>query len=265
MQNSTNNSIFKQHISRKTKIKIALLSLAIAAFLIYLILDVALGGPLMSLLSNRDELVAAVEGFGPFGPLLYIILQVTQTVVAPIPGQIVGSVGGFLFGPWGILWTTIGSLIGYWIVFVLARHYGRPLLEKIFKKSVISKFDFILSAKSASLILFAIFLLPGFPDDVVCYVAGLTSLPIPQLMAIVTLGRLPTIIMTNFVGAGISDNFGLVAAISVITVIFLGLVIWKREKIINLLKRDSDDKPQSPQDTDTFPQASSNQTNTDKD
>ncbi len=241
----------KQRISRSTKIKIVLVGILAAIVLICLILDVAFNGPLMSLLSNRDQLVASVEKSGPFGPLLYIILQVTQTVVAPIPGQIVGSVGGFLFGPWGILWTTIGSLIGYWIVFMLARHYGRPLLEKIFKKSVIEKFDFILSAKSASLILFAIFLLPGFPDDVVCYIAGLTNLPISRLMIIVTLGRLPTIIMTNFVGAGISDNFGLVAAVSVITVFFLGIVVWKREKIIKLLKGETPSTgPKKPTNTD---------------
>lgn len=239
------SSFLKKRISRSTKLKIVLVSLIVAAIMIYLILDIALHGPLMSLLSNRDELVASVESFGPFGPLLYIILQITQTVVAPIPGQIVGSVGGFLFGPWGIIWTTIGSLIGYWIVFILARHYGRPLLEKIFKKSIIDKFDFILNSKSSSLVLFAIFLLPGFPDDVVCYIAGLTNLPIRRLMAIVTLGRLPTIIITNFIGAGISDNLGAVAAISIVSVLFIGLIVWKREKILAFLKSDSQDPPKA--------------------
>lgn len=228
--------LVRKRISRSTKIKVVALAIACAVLVIYLILDIALKGPLTSLLMNRDQLVASVESWGVFAPLLYILLQIAQTVAAPIPGQLVGSVGGFLFGPWGILWTTIGSLIGCWIVFKLARRFGRPLLEKIFKKSVVAKFDFILEAKSAALILFAIFLLPGFPDDVVCYIAGLTSVPIPKLMLLVALGRLPTIVMTNFIGAGISDNLGLVAVVSVIGILILGFFVWKREWIMRVLK-----------------------------
>lgn len=229
-------SFLKKTISRATKLKIALLIIAVAALIIYLILDVALHGPLMTLLSNREQLVASVESFGPFAPLLYILLQVTQTVVAPIPGQIVGSVGGFLFGPWGILWTTIGTIIGCWLVFKLARHFGRPLLEKIFKKSIVDKFDFILDSKSTSLVLFAIFLLPGFPDDVVCYIAGLTKLPIRRLVILVALGRLPTIVMTNYIGAGITENLPMVVTVAVLSVLVLGLVVWQRERIMNILK-----------------------------
>lgn len=229
----------RKKIDRATKIKIAVFTIIIGALLIYLILDIALQGPLMSLLSNRDQLVASVESWGIFAPLLYILLQIAQTVAAPIPGQIVGSVGGFLFGGWGILWTLIGSLIGDWIVFKIARRFGRPLLEKLFKKSAIAKFDFIIDAKGASLILFAIFLLPGFPDDIVCYIAGLTKLPISRLMVLVGLGRLPTIILTNFLGAGISDNLGLVAAASVLGILVLGFFIWKREWIMSLLKGEA--------------------------
>lgn len=233
---SNDESLVKKRISRQTKLKVTVVAIAIAALVIYLILDIALEGPFTSLLMNRDQLVASVQSWGIFAPLLYILLQIAQTVAAPIPGQLVGSVGGFLFGPWGILWTLIGSLIGCWIVFKLARRFGRPLLEKIFKKSVIAKFDFILEAKSASFILFAIFLLPGFPDDVVCYIAGLTKVPIPKLMLLVGLGRLPTIIMTNYLGAGLSDNLGLVAVTAIAGIAILGLVVWKREWIMRVLK-----------------------------
>lgn len=227
----------RKKLSFGTKLKFILFGLCGAALIIYLIWDIVFRGPLMSLLSNRDQLVESVRSFGVFAPLLYILLQTIQTVAAPIPGQIVGSVGGFIFGPWGILWTVIGSLIGCLIVFKIARRFGRPLLEKIFKKSAIEKFDFIIDAKGASLILFAIFLLPGFPDDIVCYIAGLTKLPIPRLMLLVGLGRLPTIILTNYLGAGLGgDHLWLVALASVISVAILGLVIWKREWIIKLMK-----------------------------
>lgn len=235
----------KKRISRRTWIKVAIATIIIVALLGYLAWDIVANGPLMTLLTSRDKLVAAVNSWGPFAPLLYIILQVLQTVVAPIPGQIVGSIGGFLFGAWGILWTTIGTLIGCWIVFKIARRFGRPLLEKLFKKSAIEKFDFIINAKSASLILFAIFLLPGFPDDIICYIAGLTNLSIKRLMAIVILGRFPVIVLTNYIGAEVGTNFVMVALVALLAVVILGIGIWQRERIMTFLKRGASSAPNS--------------------
>ncbi len=238
----------RKHIGVGTIIKFTILSVAIVGLLGYLAWDIITKGPLMQLLMNRDELVAAMNSLGPWAPFFYIQLQILQIVVAPIPGQIVGGVGGFLFGSWGILWSTIGSLIGFWLVFVIARKFGRPLLEKIFKKPAVDKFDFIINAKGAALIIFAIFLLPGFPDDIVCYIAGLTKLSLKKLMLISILGRFPTIVVTNMIGAGLGDNnLGLVAAVSVIGVIIVGIFTWKREAIIKLLKgKDKDDSEEMP-------------------
>lgn len=234
----------RQRISTTTIIKIIVIAVVVVVILGYLAWDILAKGPLMQLLSNRDELVRVMNDFGLWAPFFYVMLQVLQTVVAPIPGQIVGGVGGFLFGHWGILWTTIGSIIGFWLVFLIARRFGRPLLEKIFKKPTIDKFDFIINARGASLILFAIFLLPGFPDDVVCYIAGLTKLSIKKLMIIAILGRFPTIVVTNFIGAGLGENnLGLVAAVSIIGVIILGIFTWKREAIMKILKGGEKDHP----------------------
>lgn len=227
----------RDKVSKKTIFKFIIFGVIIVALLGYLAWDIIADGPLTQLLSNRDRLVEIMNSLGIWAPLFYILLQVVQIVVAPIPGQIVGGVGGFLFGYWGILWTTIGSTIGFWLVFVIARKFGRPLLEKIFKKSAVDKFDFIINAKGAALIIFAIFLLPGFPDDIVCYIAGLTKLSLKKLMVIAILGRFPTIVVINFIGAGLGENnIGMVAAASVIGVIILGIFTWKREAIIKLMK-----------------------------
>ncbi len=228
----------KRRISLKTWRKIGLVTLALTVIIIYFAWDLIAHGPVTSLLSNRDELIRVVESWGILAPLLYILLQILQTVVAPIPGQIVGSIGGFLFGGWGILWTSIGTLIGCYIVFRIARRFGRPLLEKIFKKSAVDQFDFIINSKSAALILFLIFLLPGFPDDVICYIAGLTCLPIRNLMLIVILGRLPVIVVTNIIGDGITTNIPLVVLACVVSVVILGFAVWQRDRIMAFLKRD---------------------------
>ena len=65
-------------------------------------------------------------------------------------------------------------------------------------------------------------------------------------MLLVGLGRLPTIVLVNYLGAGLSSNLGLVVAISVLMVFFLGLIAWKREAIIKFFKRRDQSKPATP-------------------
>ncbi|MBR3180546.1 TVP38/TMEM64 family protein, partial [Candidatus Saccharibacteria bacterium] len=84
-------------------------------------------------LMNSETIIQFVQSAGPLGPLAYILVQILQTIIAPIPGNLVGTVGGFLFGVWGILWTTIGSAIGVLIVFILAKKYGRRIILKLLR------------------------------------------------------------------------------------------------------------------------------------
>ena len=229
--------ILKKKIARKTKIKAAIVIGVVVLLFLYVIFDIIFKGPITSFLSNREEIIEAVQSLGVFGPIVFILIQTLQTVFAPIPGQVTGAVGGYLFGWWGILWTLTGSVIGYFIVFLLSRHFGRPLLEKFFKKEALEKFDFVTTDKHAAFALFLIFLLPGLPDDMVCYLAGLTTIPIKNLMVLITVGRLPSIVATNYIGAGFGqENLVPVIIATVATVIVL-IIGWKyREKIVAYLK-----------------------------
>ena len=231
------NNIFKKRITSKTKLKIIAVVAVILLIVIYVIWDLLNNGPLTSFLNNKDAIISWVEGHGFLGPLAFIFLQVLQIVLAPIPGQIVGGVGGFLFSWWGVLWTCIGTAIGGFIVFWLSRKFGRPLVEKIVKKDSLDKFDFIFS-NNTSFILFVIFLIPGLPDDIICYLAGLTNISLKKLVTLFVIGRLPAIIIINYLGSGIGEeNLAPVVVISVIVAIVLALIVWQREKIIGFLKK----------------------------
>lgn len=234
--------IIKKNIKPSTWVKLILIALGVLLLCAYIFWDLATSGPIFSRFGNREWVTAKLESLGPAAPLLFILLTVVQTVVAPIPGQVVGGIGGFLFGWWGILWSLIGGTIGYLIVILLARKFGRPLLEKIFKKEAIDKFDFAIG-NNAEIILFLIFLLPGLPDDMMGYMAGLTDVPLKKLMLIVTLGRLPSVIVTNYIGMGIGqENLWPVAIVTVVGVILLAIIAWQREKLVNLIKKQGQDK-----------------------
>lgn len=221
----------------KTKILIALIVAAVIGLAIYIAWDVTTDGPLTQVFQNRDELAAYVRSYGLLAPLAYLLLQIAQTVFAPIPGNIVGGVGGFIFGWWGVLWTLIGSLIGFWIVFAISRKFGRPLVEKIIKKENLEKFDFIIG-KRAPLILFVVFLIPGLPDDIVAYIAGLTEVKIKHLLALVALGRLPSVVATNYIGMGLgAGNARLAGAIALGVVVVLGVIFWQRKRLLGWVQK----------------------------
>lgn len=233
------DQVFKKRISKKLKIEIAVVVLIVIGAVAYFAWDIITGGPLTQLFNNREELIKIVEDLGPLGPLAYIGLQTLQTVVAPIPGNAVGAIGGLLFGWWGILWTTIGATLGATLVFWISRRFGRVLVEKIVKKESLEKFDFVIG-KRASIILFLIFLIPGLPDDVVCYVAGLTDVPIKKLIVIFALGRLPAVVGNNIIGTGLSEgNIGLVVGLVAVGAIIFAILYKQQENIMRLLGRQN--------------------------
>ena len=230
--------IFKENLSKKTKIQIAIIAIVIIAIIGYIIWDIIAGGPLTKLFNDRDKLIHIVEEMGPFGPAIYMLLQALQGILAPIPSNIVGIIGGFLFGWWGVLWTTIGATVGATVVFWLSRRFGRRLVEKLVKKEALDKFDFVIG-KRASIILFLIFIIPGLPDDIVCYIAGLTDIPLKKLIVIFALGRLPAVVSNNYIGMGLSGqgNITVVIIITVISVVVFAILYMQQNKIINLLGR----------------------------
>ena len=245
-----------RRLSTGAKVKIAILALLVLAATIYVIWDVVTNGPLTQLFQSRDELAAYIKTKGVLAPIVYVLLQIAQTVFAPIPGNIVGGVGGFLFGWWGILWTLIGSMIGFWIVFVLSRRFGRPLVEKVIQRENLEKFDFIIG-KRAPVVLFVIFLIPGLPDDIVAYIAGLTEVKIKNLVLLAIIGRLPSIVVTNYIGMGLGmGNVRLIGLITLGVVLVLALIVWQRERIMrwihklgNSSSRDSAGQDNSHQDS----------------
>lgn len=232
-------SFLKGNLSRKHKWQFAGVVLLVVAIFAWLTYEVAVGGPLANLMSNRDEIVAVVKSYGWLGPMVFIILQVLQTVAAPIPGMVTGIAGGYIFGMWGILWTLIGTSIGFYLVFLLARKLGRPFVEKIIKKELLDKFDFLLE-KGGLWGFFLVFLIPGLPDDVVCYIAGLSKIPIRTLMVLVTLGRLPAVVGSNVIGAGLGDDSIVpVVVISVVTALLLALAYWKKDVVEKFIRAQS--------------------------
>lgn len=175
-------------------------------------------------LTNPIQLRQWVAQWGVWAPVGIILLQAMQVVLAPIPGQVVGLASGYLFGTfWGSLYSIVGTVLGSWIVFGLARTFGRPLVERFLPSASLERLDQGMRKRGLSFLM-VVFLMPFVPDDAACFVAGLTSIPIPALMLAALMGRTPSLIVSAWLGASATglSTVQWTAAIS-ITLVF-GLI-----------------------------------------
>lgn len=143
-----------------------------------------------------------VESFGATAPVIFFLLQTFQVIAAPIPGNVTALVGGALFGFWKSFLITIAALAtGSSIAFMLVRLYGRPLVERFVKPQIIDKY-LDSGSKKYSLYLFLLFLVPFFPDDALCFIAGLTGISYKAFILIVIIARPPGLAFSSLVGSG---------------------------------------------------------------
>lgn len=181
---------------------------------------------------DRTKVEAFVMGFGPWAPLSSILLHAAQVLLAPIPGQVIDAVNGYLFGTvWGTIYSLVGVCAGSGAAMALARHFGRPWVERLIKGEALERLD-TYSRQRGALFFFLVFLFPFLPDDVACFLAGLTPLPLSELIVLAAIGRLPGIFVANFVGANAANLTRTQGALFVAALAAMALAFWRyQEKV----------------------------------
>jgi len=176
--------------------------------LLLLLLAAALLAPLLlwwdtiqHVFATRSQVIAEIQAAGAWGPVVLIALAVAQTIVAPIPGQVVNFVAGYIYGlAAGFLYSWLGLVLGTSIAMGLARWAGRPLVERLVSRGLLDRLDRLAQQRSLGFF-FLFFLIPGLPDDLLCFAAGLTRLPLRILLPMAALARIPGLLGAVWFGA----------------------------------------------------------------
>lgn len=204
--------------------------------------------PVGLLLRDQEQLASTLQKWGRWAPLITISLHILQVLTAPFPGTAIDAVNGLLFGPWlGTLYSMIGLIVGSTIVMLLTRKFGRPLMERFVEPSSIERIDRLVERRG-SLVIFLVFLLPFLPDDAICFLAGLSPIPILELVLVAVIGRFPSVFFANLWGSQVHTFtlwqwilFGVIFA--VIAGFVLRFRVEIREKILVWLERVSEPEP----------------------
>jgi len=131
----------------------------------------------------------------------------------------------------------VGLTLGSWAAFEIADILGKPFIERFVRKDILDKFNFI-SSNTGVAICFFLFLLPGFPKDVLCYVLGLTGMRLSVFLIVSTLGRMPGTYMLTMQGASLrSQDYTTAVLIAVISAVFVLLGYLYKDHFVHRMKR----------------------------
>jgi uncharacterized membrane protein YdjX (TVP38/TMEM64 family) len=156
--------------------------------------------------ASWEQIAATLDSTGITRDALFLLLQIGQVLVAPIPAPLLGLLGGALFGFWqGLLLSILGLTIGSAIAMASSRLLGGTVVRRCVPSTVLAWFDRLAGINSLWSF-FLIFLLPAMPDDAVCFLAGLTRLPLHHLLLVCVLGRLPGIAVLTFAGNSLGSD-----------------------------------------------------------
>ena len=185
-----------------------------------------------AVLSDREETARFVEAFGEGAPIVFMLFQVLQVIFAPVPGEATGFIGGYLFGvARGFVYSSIALTIGSWINFYIGRFFGKRYIRKLVPERHLVRFDRLVSQKGVML-LFILFIFPGFPKDYLCLFLGLSALPFKVFILMAAIGRMPGTFILSLQGAMLfEENYLLLAFALLISVLAAYLGYRYREPL----------------------------------
>ena len=162
----------------------------IAILITIVIISFVCYGVKLGIFQDKMVLIRYMKRFGIYAPIIFILFQILQVIFPFIPGGVSCLAGVLAFGPLlGFVYNYIGLILGSCIAYFLAQKYGLQLIENLFKKETVDKYlTYIQNRYFSKIFLVGIFL-PGLPDDLLCYIAGISNMKFKTFFVIIILGK----------------------------------------------------------------------------
>jgi uncharacterized membrane protein YdjX (TVP38/TMEM64 family) len=184
------------------------------------------------LFSDREKIRLLISSFGSSAPPVFMLIQILQVLFAPVPGEATGFIGGYLFGTLpGFIYSSIGLTVGSWLNFVIGRFLGERYVRKRIPTHQFEKIDRLVKRQGV-IVLFILFLFPGFPKDYLCLALGVSTLPMKIFIWLAGIGRMPGTFGLSLQGAFLYEqNYVLLGVMIAACLILVLLCYGYRERI----------------------------------
>lgn len=180
-----------------------------------------------------------------YGPLLYMVLYAIRPLVF-FPATVLTLLGGFLFGPVGIIYTIIGSNASAMVAFGVGAYFGQGILEDKENAGVIQRYMQRMRENSFETVL--IMRLIFLPYDLVNYAAGFLKINWKAFLAATVIGSVPGTISFVLLGASFGTLADLLAGeiqLNPVTAVASVLIIGVSIALSRLIKKRESSLAQS--------------------
>lgn len=139
-----------------------------------------------------------ISSFGSWTVFVFIACQFLQVVALPIPSFITIGAGVLLFGPFlGATFSCIGIILGSIVAFFIGRFFGYNIVKWLIGEKALNKALISIEGKDKVVLTF-MFLFPFFPDDVLCFVAGITKMSSAFFVGMIIVVRIVCIFLSSY-------------------------------------------------------------------
>lgn len=178
-------------------------------FVMYLTISFGVIGYIVLFKLNIITTISSVESLKNYilslknkGVYIYILIQMAQVIILPVPAAIICVVGSLIYGPLlGGLYCSIGILLGSFLSFIIGKTFGYRIVAWIAGKDNTDKYSQIIRKRGAFFLAIA-FLLPMFPDDILCLIAGITNMKFKTFAIVTAITRPIGVICMSYFGSG---------------------------------------------------------------
>ena len=186
---------------------------------------------ILEIFSNVYTLKEYIISTKEKGVITYILIQLFQVVFLPIPASVICIVGSLIYGALlGGIYCCIGVLIGSYISFFVGRFFGYKLVAWVVGKDNVDKYAELIRKRGGFFLALA-FLLPMFPDDILCFIAGITKISTKKFFWVTLITRPIGVMCMAYFGSGQIipfNNWGIYVWIGIlILVIAFTIIMYK--------------------------------------
>ena len=184
-------------------------------------------------ISNVESLRSYVSSYGNLIVPVFISLQFLQVLFLPIPSIVLHSAGIALFGfELGVTYSVLGVVTASIIAFFIGKKLGVQAVKWLIGEDNLNRGLALIKGRD-KLFLTVAFLFPFFPDDLLCFVAGVSGVSTKFFIVMVSVTRAIEITVTSFFVSGkflsLTSWIGFVILLIFLAItVIICIVIYKR-------------------------------------
>ena len=219
----------EKRLRRDRAVIIAVLGVVLAIAVVLLALY---GREVFAFLTNGHLVQRQVERLGPLAPVVLGILVVAQEVTVIVPSEPLELAAGYAFGFWeGALVYLAASVVGCVVIILIVRRWGDRVLRLFLSPKRRAQLAHLKRSQRFDLAILVAFFIPGLQKDIMAYFAALAGMRPVHLVAVTTVGRLPSVVAATLASSyAAAGDWRATAIVFAVTAAFVlaGMLVYHR-------------------------------------